>query len=152
MIVFGHNSFKIKSFTQRELKLPKEEGLDGIDIQVRQRYAHLFWIPVFPIGKVYCFKRRGDSSYYELPKGIKEAIGRNQKIKTPWYSYSLLILLLLVGSWFFIQEELNSIDYKNSLYLKQAENIMKVKYPTTGDYYSFDAYNNKRGYKNISRS
>ncbi len=37
MIVYGQNSFKIKSFTPQELRLPKEEGFSNIDIQVRQQ-------------------------------------------------------------------------------------------------------------------
>ncbi len=148
MIVFGQNHFKIKSFTQQELRLPKEEALNNIDIQVRQRYAHLFWIPFFPIGKIYGFKRKGDSNLYELPQDIKQIIQtrHSNEIKTPWYSYSLIVLALLVGLWFYMGNKLSKVSYENSFYLKQAENKMMVKYPTTGDSYHFDVYDNEEGH------
>jgi len=141
MIVFGQNHFKIKSFTQQELNLPREEALDNIDIQVRQRYAHLFWIPFFPIGKIYGFKRQGDSNLYELPVNIKQTIKdrHSHDIKTPWYSYSLILLALLAGLWFYTSSKINTINRENNFYLEQAENEMMVKYPTTGDYYAFSA-------------
>ncbi len=145
MIVYGQNHFKIKSFTPQELRLPKEEGLNDIDIQVRQRYAHLFWIPFFPIGKLYCFKRLGDDNLYELPEDIKRSIQYTyeQDIKTPWYSYSLIILALSIGLWYYTENKFDEAKYENRFYLEQAEKKMMIKYPTTGDSYSFKVYNNE---------
>lgn len=141
MIVFGHNNFKIKSFTPQELRLPREESTNNIDIQVRQRYAHIFWIPFFPIGKIYAFKRKGDSNMYELPINIKQTIQTRHKdeIKTPWYSYSLILIALTIGLGIFANGKISDINRENNFYKKQAETEMMIKYPTTGDYYSFGA-------------
>lgn len=152
MIVFGQNHFKIKSFTQEELGLPRQENLGNIDIQVRQRYAHLFWIPFFPIGKVYGFKRPGDSNLYELPDGITQIIQArySKEIRTPWYSYFLIVAALVVGAWIFVNDEIKSVQYENDFYMSQAKSKMMVKYPTTGDFYVFEAYNRETGYKSTS--
>lgn len=152
MIVFGTKHFKIKSFTQRELGISREEGLVNIDIQVRQKYAHLYWIPVFPTGKIYCFKRPGDDNLYELPLTIKQNLEfkHSQDIKTPWYSYALPLLGLLVALWFYVGDKISDISYENSFYLNQAKDKMMAKYPTTGDYYAFEAYDTKKGYNSKS--
>lgn len=154
MIVYGQNSFKIKSFTKQELRLPNDENLNNIDIQVRQRYAHLFWIPFFPIGKAYCFKRSGDNNLYELPEEIKRVIQHHHSkdIKTPWYSYSLIVLALLVGVWYYADSKLDAVKRENRFHIEQAVKRMMIKYPTTGDSYSFQVYNSEteRSYKGTS--
>lgn len=147
MIVFGHNNFKIKTLSSRELNIPKENGQEDIEIQVRQKYAHLFWIPFFPIGKIWAFKRKGDSTLYELPETIKERIKDRYDIKTPWYSFSLIILAALGFSGFLGMEKLNDIKWENNFYQEQAEQQMMVKYPTTGDFYAFTMHNDADTYK-----
>ncbi|WP_394750667.1 hypothetical protein [Spongiimicrobium salis] len=139
MIVFGHNNFKIKSFSFRDLRIPQEPGAEGIDFQVRQRYFHLFWIPFFPIGKLYVVKKKGDSNYYEMPQDIKSRI-QQQGVKTPWYSFALLVLAFVGGIIFVGAEKLNDISRENRFYENQAMTKMMMKYPTTGDYYKFKAY------------
>jgi len=111
MIVFGHNNFKVKTFTARDLRLPQEPGINDIEFQVRQRYAHLFWIPFFPIGKLYAIKKKGDSNLYEMPDAIKHQIKMKHKVDARW---------------------------ENEFYVNQAEHKMMVKYPTSGDYYKFN--------------
>ena len=84
-MVFGWYSFLIKMFRPEELEwLP--EDFDGTTIEIRQKVFHIFWIPIFPIGKLYAF-RMGDS-LYELP-GAYEAVLKEMGVaKTPWYSFA----------------------------------------------------------------
>ena len=145
MIIFGHYSTVYKSFTANDLNI-SEAGARGIEFQVRQRHAHVFWIPIFPIGKIYAIKRPGDSNKYEMPVDIQMLIQQQQEISTPWYSFSLFFLAALVGLFFITQNKFQDIKYENYSYEKLAENRMFAKYPTTGDYYKFkvdsDSYNN----------
>jgi hypothetical protein len=146
MIVFGHNNFKIKTFTPRELNLPPDYGLKGAEIQIRQRYAHIFWIPFFPIGKIWGIKYEGSKDLYELPDDIKLKIKQRHSIKTPWYSFSLLILIFIGVSWFMASEAIREARWESDYYLELAENKMQIKYPTTGDFYSFNIHDEDDDY------
>lgn len=68
--------------------------------------------------------------------GIKQLIQdkHGHDVRNPWYSYSLIVLGLLIGLWFYTDDKLGDIKYENNFYLDQAKNKMMVKYPTTGDY------------------
>ena len=52
-ILFGWNRFRLKSFTFQELNLPELEQFPNATFQVAQSYFHVFYIPVFPMGKRY---------------------------------------------------------------------------------------------------
>lgn len=95
MIVFGHNNFLVKKYTSVDLNLPPDESFQGVSFEVRQRYAHLFWIPFFPIRKLWAIKKPGDNNLYEMPVQFKQLILAQKKsdIKTPWYSWSLFFWL-----------------------------------------------------------
>ena len=137
MIVFGHNNFKIRSISPREIGIPETAGQQKITIEVRQRYFHLFWIPFFPIGKIYGIRKQGDSNLYEVPPQIKNAVLSKVDVKTPWYSYSIFIIALIIGSGMWGNNKISSIERENNFYEEQAVTKMLVKYPTTGDYYKF---------------
>lgn len=140
MIVFGHNNFKIKSFSPRELGIPENPGDQKITLEVRQRYFHLFWIPFFPIGKAYVVRKEGDSNMYEMPLELQHVLSQRDDIKTPWYSFALIFLALFIGVSFFGNEKMKDIKWENRFYVEQANQKMRVKYPTTGDYYKFKAF------------
>lgn len=91
-LVFGWYSFKIKSFKSHELGIENDEFVN-VSFEVRQKIFHFFWIPFFGIGKTYSLKR-GDQ-HYELPYEIKSLIKAKGKIRTPWYSYTGLLLIPL---------------------------------------------------------
>lgn len=150
MIVFGHNNFKIKTFTPKELNLPIDERLQGAEIQIRQRYAHIFWIPFFPIGKIWGIKYADSKELYELPEPIKSKIKQHHSIKTPWYSFLLIILAFLGFSGFAASEKIDKIGWENDYYKELAENKMLIKYPTTGDFYAFDIYTENNDYESTS--
>ena len=146
MIVFGHNNFKIKTFSPKELNLPPDERLEGAEIQIRQRYAHLFWIPFFPIGKIWGIKYAGSNDLYELPEDIKSRIKRLHSVKTPWYSFSLLILIVIGFTWYKTSQAIREAQWESDFYLELAENKMRIKYPTTGDFYSFNIHDEDDNY------
>jgi len=51
-IVFGTGSVRLKSFTPSELNIQDAVPVNSA-IELRSRYFHLFWIPFFPIGKIW---------------------------------------------------------------------------------------------------
>lgn len=90
-IIFGHRNFKIREIHPQELGL-----IDNTDfnIEIRQKYFHLYWIPFFGLGKIWGIRKNGE--LYELPiEYIQEIKRRNIKVRSPWYTYLLPILICL---------------------------------------------------------
>ena len=141
MIVYGHNNFLLKSYTPQELGISKDGETSGILLQVRQRYAHLFWIPFFPIGKLWVIKKAGDESLYQMPLDIKNAIiARHGTPGTPWYSFALILIGLAIGLFIKLGDVMDNQRYESNFYNRVEESKMLIKYPTTGDCYVFRKY------------
>lgn len=90
MIIYGHNHFKIKKIYPNELGL-----IDDFDyhIEIRQKYFHVFWIPFFGLGKIWAIRRNGE--LYDLPFDYQQEIKKRKiKARSPWYTYSLPLILL----------------------------------------------------------
>ncbi len=150
MIVFGHNNFKIKSTNSHELGLPSDAGFDGYQFEVRQRYAHLFWIPFFPIGKIYVMKIPGSSEMYEMPESIRALVeAKLGKVRTPWYSFALLLIALAVGFVAICGVAVEEIKQKARVSDREEKIRLMIEYPTSGDYYSMDWYEDENGYRDI---
>lgn len=91
-IVFGWNSLKVRRFTLDEIGIMKSLE-PGTELEIRQAYFHLFWIPFFGLGKRWIV-RKGDKMY-EMPAEIK-ALARKSltDIKTPWYTFTGPIMIV----------------------------------------------------------
>jgi hypothetical protein len=93
MIVYGWSSFKIHSAPIHQYPFGQNFA-PGIEVEIRQKYAHIFWIPFFSIGKIWALKQNGQM--FEMSNDVKQAlIQYGVKTKTPWYSF---IGLILVGA------------------------------------------------------
>ena len=124
MIIYGLNNFLIKTFRAFDLGLVLNYS-DDFDVEVRQKYFHLFWIPFFGLGKIWCIRRGKD--LYDLPNGMKEQINQSSLgVKSPFYTYTGLIL---VGFLFLFSNIQSTIDQKefndsvNSFENKRTENF-----------------------------
>lgn len=95
MIVFGTGSYSLKTFSSTDLGL-NPLHYDGHRFQIVQRYAHLFWIPFFPIGREYVMLMPGRSEKYHAPFDVAERMKQ-----TPFPKINALLAfaipLLLVG-------------------------------------------------------
>lgn len=111
MIIFGWYAFLLRTFTRQDLG-NIDVGIDDVIFQVKQKVVHVFWIPVFPIGKQYSFKSRGKS--YELPAEIIYLIQQKEIIKTPWYSFALPILAILVFLYLSLQQKWRTYQWEQS--------------------------------------
>ncbi|WP_306353117.1 hypothetical protein [Flavobacterium sp. '19STA2R22 D10 B1'] len=100
-LVFGWYSFKIKSYTAEDLKINKEDWGNST-FEIRQKVFHLFWLPLFSLGKIYVSRRQG--KLYDLPESIIAILKTKQKVRTPWYSYFIPISIVtgLIGFGVFI--------------------------------------------------
>ncbi|MGL5888448.1 MAG: hypothetical protein ACRC3B_01105, partial [Bacteroidia bacterium] len=91
MIVYGWNSFKLHSAPVHQYPFGQNFA-PGIEVEIRQKYAHIFWIPFFSIGQMWVLKQNGQM--FEMPNDLKHALIQNGvKPKTPWYSFIGLILV-----------------------------------------------------------
>jgi hypothetical protein len=90
-IVFGWNSLKVRRFTLDEIGIMKSLE-PGMELEVRQAYFHLFWIPFFGLGKRWIVRKGGQM--YEMPAEIK-ALAKSSltNVKTPWYTFTGPILI-----------------------------------------------------------
>jgi len=152
MIVFGHGNFVIKKYKYDELGFPPGSDWEGVSFQVRQRYAHLFWIPFFPLAKLWVIKKPGDSNLYEMPADIKNVILALHKkdIKTPFTSWALFLIAMLVSSVYWINGELKSYKWETRREEKKALMKLRVDYPTTGDYYRLKIKDGLNSYSTIA--
>src|SRR5690349_9358749 len=90
-IVFGWNTFKIRSFSLPELGIKEEPG---ISIEARQKYFHLFWIPFFSMGRKWAVRKGGQ--LYELPQSLETLVktsSATSAVKTPFYTYAGPLLI-----------------------------------------------------------
>jgi hypothetical protein len=97
MIVYGWNSFKVYSAPVHQFDFGQDFA-PGIEVEIRQKYFHLFWIPFFSIGQVWALKQQGQ--LYEMSYDVKQAlVQRGIEPKTPWYTFAGLMLMgvVLIG-------------------------------------------------------
>lgn len=91
MIVYGWSSFQIHSAPIQQYPFGQDFA-PGVEVEIRQKYAHIFWIPFFSIGKMWVLKQ--NDQMFEMQPQMKEAlIQYGVKTKTPWYSFIGLILV-----------------------------------------------------------
>jgi hypothetical protein len=132
-IVFGQNNFLIQCFNPYELGLTKDSKSD-YTIEVRQNYVHFFWIPFFGTGKSWMVRKA--SGLYEMPNDFKEIIAaKNVRVSSPWYTFSGIIMLLLVCIGYYAGEKYrNYQSYQNDvLWIEQKAH--KINNPEINDKY-----------------
>lgn len=89
MLVFGTYAFPIQTLDPMRYGLPT-----GVQLQLYCKIAHLFWIPVFPTGRMWVVKINGEK--YEPSAEIRRAIEANEhKRSVPFYAFALPLLLAI---------------------------------------------------------
>lgn len=151
MIIFGTGSLLIKRFSPADLNISKDETGDHITYEVKQKYVHIFWIPVFPIDKIWIMRQNGTKQAYELPKKIQYLI-ENEKakeIKTPITSWVFLLLIAL-GLTLSGLGKLTKGIFRGK-FKEQGTELMqtRIDYPVSGDYYTIT---NRNIYHNQSKN
>ncbi len=104
MIIYGSKTKQIKSEDIKH-KCLNCGAQHHITLTLFQKYAHVFWIPIFPVGKTAlseCAHCRQVLEQREFPAALNEEFKQlKQTTKTPAWAFSglflLVILLILAG-------------------------------------------------------
>jgi hypothetical protein len=107
MIFYGTRSSNIKNGELRNVTCPHCQTNVSMNYSVYSKYAHIYWIPFFPIGKTNIIECRSCKASYDLAtvdQSIKEKFKKEQEqnpAKTPLTHYSLLMgigVLMILGT------------------------------------------------------
>lgn len=129
MIFFGSRSSLLKTGTLTNVSCPNCDNLTTMNYSIFGEYAHLYWIPLFPLARknaVECNACKRIFKVGELPEAIiKKFRHARQGVKAPIWNYSGLAVLafgLSYGAWASNANDVNNIEY--------------IKSPQTHDVYS----------------
>jgi hypothetical protein len=96
MILYGWNNYLLKSVQLQELGIMNAPD-PGTRIEYRQKYFHLFFIPVFPLGKFWAVRQGG--KLYEPAAQLHQAL-ESVKVNTKNWIWSWTGILLVLGGYF----------------------------------------------------
>jgi hypothetical protein len=99
MIIYGSRSKQLLKETV--IEKCAHCGTQNMDMHIFQRYAHIFWIPFFPIGKIavsQCNNCKQVLKQKEMPAALQKEINHtlNSKTRTPVWMFSGLVLLAIL--------------------------------------------------------
>jgi hypothetical protein len=103
----------------------------SVQMNVFQRYAHIFWIPMFPIGKTgvsQCLHCRQILKLKEMPASVKlgyDNLKTHAKIPVWTFSGLLLIALTIVG--FSIADKQKATKVNHMITSLKKDDILEVK-------------------------
>ena len=130
MIVYGT---KTKERAKEHLidKCPKCGTQNSIDIHVFQKYAHVFWIPFFPLGKTgvsECDHCKQVLKLKEMPASLRTAYD-NVKVqtKTPVWTFSGLALVAALITFIIISDKKKAEKNAQLIVAPQTGDIFKIK-------------------------
>jgi hypothetical protein len=130
MIVYGSRSKELAKDIISD-QCPNCGKANSIDMHVFQKYAHVFWIPIFPMGKsgvCQCDHCKQVLTHKEMPATL--AISYNNlkaKAKTPVWMFSglaLFAMLIFMGA---VTAKQNDAENAKLILTPQAGDIFEVK-------------------------
>ena len=134
MIFYGTKASNIKNGQVINVDCPHCETNTSMNYAVFGKYAHVYWIPFFPIGKTTvaeCNNCKRTFEYSELPQPIQTKLDREKEkdaVKTPiWMFSGLGVVAVLVAIGYVVSGQ---TDKKEAEYLKA---------PKVGDVYKFES-------------
>jgi len=143
--MFGYYTIFIRKFLASQV--PPQLGLQpGSTLEEGVKVFHIFWIPIFPFGKAWVMKKDGES--YKIPYEIETALTKMYgKTKTPWYAFIGIILAIVGGIGYKINDKMESsrrqTAYAAQEAKQQSEFLGNLAAPTTDDYYALKASESK---------
>ena len=128
MIIYGHRSAHLGSSKPNHLECPNCNTKGSTEIHVFRRHAHVFWIPLFPMGRYGVSECSHCKQVYEK-KEMSSDIRAEYDIasmdaKGPiWQFAGLVIIALLAIGAYFVGEQ------------NKEDNLAKLNTPEVGDIY-----------------
>lgn len=103
MIIYGTNSVHLKTEQSRTAVCPQCQAKGALSFSVFSRHAHIFWIPLFPIGKVggcQCKECEHVMKPKEMPDDIRQQYNnlKGESSVPKWQFSGLLLLVLAIGA------------------------------------------------------
>lgn len=144
MIVFGHYSIPTRTLQPHEV--PPSIKLEGdAKIQSIVRVVQIMWIPVFPFQSSWTLKQGGKR--YVLNPEVSNMLDQlYERSKTPWYSFSLLILLVLAPMIYsvynYFASQSSKKQYAEQIEKQRQDMLASIAAPTENDYYTFEMQGN----------
>ncbi|PSL43487.1 hypothetical protein CLV51_108179 [Chitinophaga niastensis] len=89
--IYGRRSLCLKAFQLADIGIASDVP-DFVQFEVRQEYAHLYWIPLFPIGKIWCV-RKTDDKLYEVHEDLLPLLKALPHPAVSWISFLGPILI-----------------------------------------------------------
>jgi hypothetical protein len=130
MIVYGTKATHLSTTQALTETCTNCSATGEMYINVFSRYAHIFWIPLFPAGKIVestCDNCKQTLAYKKMPEPLKlEATNAKSSVKTPIWHFVGLLLLAGVILWASYQNGQNKL-----------ENEAFISAPAIGDVYEY---------------
>jgi hypothetical protein len=142
IILFGSRTGHAK--TLRVPGICKNCGAsDSVELIVYQRFAHIFWVPIFPIRKIYtteCYKCKASLTGDEVQRAYTSFYQEAQKkVGTPFWTFAGVIL---VGSLILLISVLS--------YIGSVKNEFMIHDPQIGDVYKYRLENGEYSLLKVS--
>ncbi|MFS4482160.1 hypothetical protein ACKGJY_04035 [Hyunsoonleella sp. 2307UL5-6] len=131
MIFYGTNSSRLKDGQLPNVTCPNCENQTSMTYSVFGKYAYLYWIPVFPIGKINvleCNSCKRTFKLQELPEQIQRKFETEKHTGIPFLHFSGLAVIGLVIAYF---------SYSGAKHKEDEADYIKT--PNIGDVYSIKA-------------
>ena len=130
MIIYGSKATQLAKESITE-SCPHCQQSNSIDMYVFQRYAHVFWIPFFPIGKTgvsQCAHCKQILKFKEMSSTLRVAYQEtSRQTKTPYWTFigvALVGLLIINGM---IQSGMHDARTSKLLQSPQTGDVLEVK-------------------------
>lgn len=117
-----------------ELGIKVEDPTQHMQVEVRQRCFHLFWIPFFSLGKMYALRK--DGKLYNLTPELEAILRKHTVYKTPWYTYIGFIIVFLGFILYNANDRYEAYKSRKSLDELQTTKREILTNPITGDEYT----------------
>jgi hypothetical protein len=111
VIVWGSNHYRLKKISPTDIGL-LDPSFNGITFELRQRYGHLMWIPIFPLGKIWVVNK-GDGNKYVCPTEIEDRLNAYgfRKSKLSVFAWSWFLIIGIVMLFLYIQGNIQEKKY-----------------------------------------
>ena len=130
MIIYGTKSTQLAKENIIE-KCPNCGTSNSVEMYVFQKYAHIFWIPLFPTGKTAvseCSHCKQVLKQKEMPAPLKASFDNvKAQAKTPIWTFSGLALIAILFSFGVYTENQNAARNAKLILEPKAGDIFEIK-------------------------
>ncbi|MCG8306942.1 MAG: zinc ribbon domain-containing protein [Cytophagales bacterium] len=131
MIIYGWRSAHVRTTQSKTATCPHCGTRGSIITSIFSRYAHIFWIPLFPFGKTgasQCQHCHNAMKVNEMPEEIKrEYRDLKSEARTPIWQFSGLVLIVMFVTW------MNFTNKEN-----EKTELEYISSPLKGDIYEYE--------------